>query len=163
MTDDALRELMCEVIAALPDHKTLRELIEAARDNPDVAPVLDIFTVQELIDAAKKRSKPAARATDDELLLDDDGNPVMDLGDVAPAVIRRRAGVQGGDLRVLRVLAQRGPRREIDLANNAAVTREQLRPLIRHLHGKGLVHVEGSGAERRLELTRRGSKYLRNA
>jgi len=159
---ESLREVMCKVIATLPDHATLGELVQAARSNGAMAPVLDIFTVQELIEAAKKRPKPSAAATkgSDGLHFDEDGNPLMDL-DAGPAVIRRRADVPDGDLRVLRVLAERGAQREGDLANHSGLTGEQLRLLIRHLRSKGFVHVEGSGSKRRLKVTRHGSTYLR--
>ncbi len=157
---ESLREVMCKVIATLPDHATLGELIEAARSNGGMAPVLDIFTVQELIDAARKRPKPSPKDAEPELTYDEDGNPVMDL-DASPAVIRRRADVPDGDLRVLRVLAERGGQREIDLANQAKLTGEQLRLLVRHLRSKGFLHVEGSGTKRRLKITRHGSSYLR--
>jgi hypothetical protein len=158
---ESLREVMCKVIATLPDHATLGELVEAARSNAGMAPVLQIFTVQELIDAARKRPKPGKPGKDDELQLDEDGNPLMDLGDASPAVIRRRADVPDGDLRVLRVLAERGAQRELDLANMTSLTGEQLRLLVRHLRAKGFVHVEGSGTKRRLKITRHGSAYLR--
>lgn len=158
---ESLREVMCKVIATLPDHATLGELVEATRSNGAMAPILDVFTVQELIDAAKKRPKPPVKSSkDDEIQYDEDGNPVMDL-DAAPAVIRRRADVPDGDLRILRTLADRGPQREVDLTNNASLTGEQLRLLIRHLRSKGFVHVEGSGSKRRLKITRHGSAYLR--
>src|SRR5262245_19264563 len=155
---ESLREVLREVIASLPDHATLGELVDAAKSNAAMAPVLGIFTVQELIEAARKRPKPQ-KPKDDEIQLDEDGNPLMDL-DASPTVIRRRADVPDGDLRVLRVLAERGAQREIDLANNASLTGEQLRLLIRHLRAKGFVHVEGSGAKRRLKITRHGSAYL---
>lgn len=158
---ESLRDVMCKVIATLPDHATLGELVDAAKSNAAMAPVLQIFTVQELIDAARKRPKPGKLAKDDELQLDEDGNPLMDLGDASPTVIRRRADVPDGDLRVLRVLAERGAQREIDLANNTSLTGEQLRLLIRNLRAKGFVHVEGSGSKRRLKITRHGSAYLR--
>lgn len=156
---ESLREVMCKVISTLPDHATLGELVDAARSNAAMAPVLGIFTVQELIDTARKRPKPQ-KPKDDEIQLDEEGNPIMDL-DATPAVIRRRADVPDGDLRVLRVLAERGPQRELDLANNTGLTGEQLRLLIRHLRAKGFVHVEGSGTKRRLKVTRHGSGYLR--
>jgi len=161
---DSLREVMIGVINALPDHATLGELIAAARTNPAMSPVLEIFTVQELIDAAKRRPKPAPKAAPKaapkEVTLDEDGNPVMDL-DASPAVIRRRADVADGDLLLLAVLADRGPQREGDLANAANLTGEQLRILLRSLRTKGHVHAEGSGAKRRLKITRHGSAYLR--
>ncbi|MCA9652204.1 MAG: hypothetical protein H6712_05975 [Myxococcales bacterium] len=157
---ESLREVMCKVISTLPDHATLGELIEAARSNSAMAPVLEIFTVQELIDTAKKRPKPSAKPKEAEIQYDEEGNPIMDL-DAGPTVIRRRADVPDGDLRVLRVLAERGAQREIDLSNNASLTSEQLRLLVRHLRSKGFVHVEGSGSKRRLKITRHGSSYLR--
>ncbi len=159
---ESLRDVMCKVIATLPDHATLGELVHAAKSNAAMAPVLELFTVQELIEAARKRPKPSPelKLRDDEIALDEDGNPIMDLGD-APTVIRRRADVPDGDLRVLRVLAERGAQREVDLANITSLTGEQLRLLIRHLRAKGFVHVEGSGTKRRLKVTRHGSTYLR--
>lgn len=169
--DDAwahsLREVMREVIASLPDHATLGELINAARSNPHMAPVLDILTVQELIDIARKRPpKPApgknGRASPPrEVQYDEDGNPLMDLGDPGALVIRRRADVPDGDTRVLRCLAERGGLREQDLVSLANLTSEQLRIILRSLRAKGLVHVEGSGVKRRLKITRHGNAALR--
>ena len=157
----SLRDVMLDVIATLPDHATLGELVDAARSNPAMAPVLDIFTVQELIDAAKKRKKtPPPSATKNEIQFDEEGNPIMDL-DAGPAVIRRRADVPDGDIRVLRVLAERGAQRESDLTSAASLTAEQLRIILRHLRTKGYVHVEGSGTKRRLKITRNGSAFLR--
>jgi len=160
---DSLREVMINVINSLPDHASLGELIAAARTNPAMSPVLEIFTVAELIEAAKKRPKPSAKpaaAAPGEIQFDEEGNPIMDL-DAGPRVIRRRADVPDGDLRVLRVLAERGAQREVDLANNANLTGEQLRIILRSLRTKGYVHVEGSGTKRRLKITRHGSGYLR--
>lgn len=157
----SLRDVMLDVIATLPDHATLGELVHAARSNPAMAPVLDIFTVQELIDAAKKRKKtPPPSSTKGEIQFDEEGNPIMDL-DAGPAVIRRRADVPDGDIRVLRVLAERGAQRESDLTTHASLTAEQLRIILRHLRTKGYVHVEGSGIKRRLKITRNGSTFLR--
>lgn len=165
----SLREVMLGVINALPDHATLGELIAAAKSNPAMSPVLEIFTVQELIDATKSRpkvtDKPAPKAAKNaakEVQFDDEGNPIMDL-DAGPRVIRRRADVPDGDLLVLKVLAERGPQRESDLANSATLTGEQLRIILRSLRTKGHVHVEGSGIKRRLKITRHGSGYLRNS
>lgn len=168
--DDAwgqsLRELIHEVIASLPDHATLGELIAAIRANPAMAPVLDIFTVQELIDTARKRPVAAAAPRPAkngarEVQYDADGNPVMDLGDPGALVIRRRADVPDGDVRVLRCLAERGGLRESELTNLANLTTEQLRIILRNLRAKGFVHVEGSGLKRRLKITRQGSTFLR--
>jgi hypothetical protein len=161
---ESLRVVMREVIASLPDHATLGELIDAAKKNRAMSPVLGIFTVQELIDTAKKRPKPQPKkpqpAVDDDIRFDADGNPIMDL-DAGPKVIRRRADVPDGDVRVLRCLAQRGPQRETDLTNQTGLTSEQLRIIVRHLRTKGYIHIEGSGSKRRLKITRHGSSYVR--
>ncbi len=169
--DDAwaqsLREVFREVIASLPDHATLGELVNAARANAHMAPVLGILTVQELIDVARKRPpKPAPgkngrSSAPREVQLDEDGNPMMDLGDPGALVIRRRADVPDGDTRVLRCLAERGGLRESDLTSLASLTSEQLRIILRSLRAKGLVHVEGSGVKRRLKITRHGNAQLR--
>ncbi len=163
--DDAwaqsLRDVMVDVIHKLPDEATLGDLVDAAQRNHAMASVLEIFTVAELIEAAKNkpRPRPATRAPD-EIHYDADGNPIMDL-DQGPSVIRRRADVPDGDLRVLRVLAESGAQREADLAGLAQLTGEQLRILLRNLRTKGFVHVEGSGTKRRLKVTRNGSAHLR--
>ena len=157
---ESLREVMREVISRLPDHATLGELIAAATQNRAMAPVLDIFTVQELIDTAKKKPKPRPAAKASEIQYDADGNPVMDL-DAGPKVIRRRADVPDGDLRVLRTLADKGPQRETDLASLTGLTSEQLRIIIRHLRTKGYIHIEGSGTKKKLKITRHGGGFLR--
>lgn len=163
---ESLRVVIRQVIASLPDHATLGELIEAARVNPAIAPVLDLFTVKELIETAKKKPKPKppsksrAKAKKEEVRFDEEGNPIMDL-DAGPKVIRRRADVPDGDLRVLRSLASKGPLRESDLTQETQLTSEQLRIIVRHLRTKGYIHVEGSAAKRRLKITRNGSGYLR--
>lgn len=166
---ESVREIMREVIAKLPDHATLGELVQAARGNRAMAGALDIFTVQELIDVAKKRPKPTPvngngkgngnGARRGEIQYDADGNPLLELD--APAVIRRRADVPDGDIRLLRALAERGPQRESDLATCTGLTSDQLRIIVRHLRTKGHVHIEGSGAKRRLKITRHGSAFLR--
>jgi hypothetical protein len=160
----SLRDVMREVIGNLPDHATLGELVTAARSNSAMAPVLELFTVQELIDIAKKRPKPARNGKAKkrgEIQYDADGNPLMDIEGATPKVIRRRADVPDGDVRVLRCLAERGAQREAELGNASGLTSEQLRIIVRHLRSKGHIHVEGSGAKRRLKITRHGSAYLR--
>lgn len=169
----SLRDVLRDVIAALPDHATLGDLIAAATSNPHMAPVLDIFTVQELIELAKRRAPPGkpsagkngksngARAAAPEIQFDDEGNPIMDLGEPGALVIRRRADVPDGDIRVLRCLSERGALRENDLVNLATLTSEQFRIILRHLRTKGFIHVEGSGLKRRLKITRLGNAYLR--
>ncbi|MBX7082680.1 MAG: hypothetical protein K1X88_25970 [Nannocystaceae bacterium] len=164
---------MRDVIASLPDHATLGELVAATRGSATMGAVLQIFTVQELIDAVRKRPapavKPAAAAPAKNgaprgaapVQYDADGNPVMDLGDPSALVIRRRADVPDGDVRVLRCLAERGGLRESELATHVNLTGEQLRIIVRSLRAKGFVHLEGSGVKRRLKITRHGNGYLR--
>jgi len=154
---ESLREVLREVIASLPDHATLGELVDAARSNGAMAPVLGLFTVQELIETVKKRRKAVAPVV--STTISDDEPPAMDFD--AGAVIRRRADVPDGDLRVLRSLSQQGPLRESDLAKVVGLTAEQLRIILRHLRTKGHVHLEGSGLKRRLKITRQGSTHLR--
>jgi hypothetical protein len=169
--DDFLREIMREVIRALPDEKTLGEIIDAAQSNAQLAPVLNVFMVQDLIELALERppttpadakSRAPSGDVDPGVSFDEDGNPVMALGDAGPAVIRRRADVPDGDLRVLKALAkQKTGRRETDLLKVTGLTAEQLRLLLRGLRTKAYVHVEGSGTKLRYKLTRHGSSYLR--
>jgi hypothetical protein len=161
---ESLREVFVEVIRNLPDHATLGELIEATKNNAQTARVLEVFTVQELIDLAKARPRPRAGGNGEapaEVEYDEDGNPVMSLDGSAPAVIRRRADAPDGDVRVLRTLAENGPAREQDLASVTQLTSEQTRLIVRHLRTKGMVHVEGSATKRRLKITRHGSSHLR--
>jgi predicted transcriptional regulator len=165
----SLRDVLRDVIASLPDHHTLGDLVAAASANPQMAPVLEIFTVQELIDIARKRPRPGkngktngARAVAPrEVQFDADGNPIMDLGEQGALVIRRRADVPDGDIRVLRCLSERGALRENDLVGLANLTSEQFRIILRHLRTKGFIHVEGSGLKRRLKITRMGNAFLR--
>lgn len=169
---DSLRSVMRDVIASLPDHATLGELVAATRASATMGAVLQIFTVQELIDAVRKRPAPAAKPAaapakngaprnGAPVQYDADGNPVMDLGDPSALVIRRRADVPDGDIRVLRCLAERGGLRESELATYVNLTGEQLRIIVRSLRAKGFVHLEGSGVKRRLKITRHGNGYLR--
>ncbi len=165
----SLRDVLRDVIEALPDHHTLGDLVAAASANPQMAPVLEIFTVQELIDIARRRPRPGKNgksngsraAAPREVQFDADGNPIMDLGEQGALVIRRRADVPDGDIRVLRCLSERGALRENDLVNLANLTSEQFRIILRHLRTKGFIHVEGSGLKRRLKITRMGNAFLR--
>jgi hypothetical protein len=162
---ESLRDVFRQVIATLPDHATLGELVHAAHSTPSLTPVLRIFTVQELIETAKKKPKPRpaarnGRAHDDEVVFDAEGNPIMDL-DSGPAVIRRRADVPDGDVRVLRMLTERGALKEGEIATLTKLTAEQLRIILRQLKTKGHIHIEGSGVKRRIKVTRSGSGYLR--
>ena len=157
---ESLRDVLRQVIASLPDHATLGELVDAARGNPAIAPVLDLFTVRELIETAKK--KPKAEPAKSSPKLDEDGLPPLDL-DAGPKVIRRRADVPDGDLRVLRALSTTGPMKESDLVSATELTSEQLRIIVRHLRTKGFIHIEGSGTKRRVKITRNGGGFLRKA
>ncbi len=161
----SLSEIFKEVIRKLPDSTTLGELIEAARSSEQIAPVLAVFSVQELIDVAKTRPRQEPEPEPDPsegVEFDADGNPIMDLGESGPAVIRRRADVPNGDALVLRSLSKsKGGRREADLLQLTGLTSDQLRLVVRHLRAKGFIHVEGSGSKRRFKITRTGSLHLR--
>lgn len=167
---ESLREVFVDVVKQLPNHVTLGELAEATRHNPHMAGVLDHVTVQELIDLVKDRPRSSdplpgrnghnghSRAAEPQL--DEDGNPLLDL-DVG-SVIRRRADVPDGDLRLLRALAkQKAGRREPELVQATGLASDQVRLILRHLRTKGYVHVEGSGLKRRVKVTRHGVGYLR--
>ena len=155
---ESLRDVLRQVIASLPDHATLGELVEAARGNPAIAPVLEFFTVRELIETAKKKPKAEPKKAE----VDADGQPPLEL-DVGPKVIRRRADVPDGDLRVLRALSSQGPLKESDLVSTTELTSDQLRIIVRHLRTKGYIHIEGSGAKRRVKITRNGGGFLRRS
>ncbi|MGH1340017.1 MAG: hypothetical protein ACRBN8_00590 [Nannocystales bacterium] len=158
---ESLREVLRKVIDSLPDHATLGELVQAARGNPAIAPVLELFTVRELIEAAKKKPKAAAKkAAKPSPKVDADGIPAMEL-DAGPKVIRRRADVPDGDLRVLRSLSSQGPLKESELVSATELTSDQLRIIVRHLRTKGYIHIEGSATKRRVKITRNGGGYLR--
>lgn len=168
----SLRDILKEVIRKLPDQTTLGELVVATRGSDHMAPVLDVFTVQELIDLAVERPRPerlaaapvGAVTNGHGIHFDAEGNPVLDLGDVGPAVIRRRADIPGGDLIILQSLARnKAGRREGELLQGTALASDQLRLVLRHLRTKGHVHVEGSGPKRRYKITRVGAAYLRKA
>lgn len=158
---ESLRDVLHKVIDSLPDHATLGELVQAARGNPAIAPVLEIFTVRELIEAAKKKPKASAKKSSKAgPKLDADGIPAMEL-DAGPKVIRRRADVPDGDLRVLRSLSSQGPLKESELVSATELTSDQLRIIVRHLRTKGYIHIEGSATKRRVKITRNGGGYLR--
>ncbi len=157
---ESLRDVMRQVIGSLPDHANLGDLVAAARSNPAIAPVLDIFTVSELIETAKKKPKPKPAPKQAEPGGDTDGMPALEL-DAGPRVIRRRADVPDGDLRVLKSLSTQGPLKESELVSATELTSEQLRIIVRHLRTKGFIHIEGSGAKRRVKITRNGGGYLR--
>jgi predicted transcriptional regulator len=169
---DSLRDVLRDVIKQLPGHVTLGELVGATRSNPQLAPVLEHFTVQELIDLAKERPRgepseiaarlaAKARASTGEVQLDEEGNPYLDL-DSGPAVIRRRADVPDGDVRLLSALSkQKAGRRETELLQTTGLASDQVRLILRNLRTRGFIHVEGTGVKRRIKITRHGSAYLR--
>jgi hypothetical protein len=186
----SLLGVMRQVVHSLPDQTTLGELVAATRANPHLAPMLGYMSVQELIDMAVARpgslampatpamsmagsmagmgspvGKPSngvrRRAPEPEIEYDEDGNPLMELPDTGPAVIRRRADIPDGDFRVLRSLADEGPLSEPSLLRTTKVTSEQLKLILRHLRTKGWIHVEGSGPKRKIKITRNGSSHLR--
>lgn len=152
---ESLRDVLRQVIASLPDHATLGELVDATKGNPAISPVLDLFTVRDLIETAKKKPKPAPKPAADA-----PPGPELDVG---PKIIRRRADVPDGDLRVLRSLSSQGPLKESDLVSTTELTSEQLRIIVRHLRTKGYIHIEGSGAKRRVKITRNGGGFLRRS
>lgn len=168
---ESLREVLRNVIQQLPSHVTLGELVEATRANPQLAPVLEVFTVQALIDLVKdrprsdpstvvslKNSPPKPKPAEPQF--DEDGNPLLDLD--TSAVIRRRADVPDGDIRLLAALArQKTGRREAELLQSTGLASDQVRLILRNLRTKGFIHVEGSGIKRRVKITRHGALYLR--
>ncbi len=171
----SLRDVLRDVIKTLPSHVTLGELVDATRSNPQLAPVLDHFTVQELIDLVKDRprdspsdlplaSDPTSRLRSKpaEIQFDEEGNPLMDLELEGPGVIRRRADVPDGDVRLLSALSkQKAGRRENELLQTTGLASDQVRLILRNLRTRGFIHVEGSGIKRRIKITRHGTAYLR--
>lgn len=176
---ESLREVLRDVIKQLPGHVTLGELVGATRSNPQLVPVLEHFTVQELIDlvkerprgeqpseiaarlAAKAKAPPSTNGNTGEVLLDEEGNPYLDL-DSGPAVIRRRADVPDGDVRLLSALSkQKTGRRETELLQTTGLASDQVRLILRNLRTRGFIHVEGTGLKRRIKITRHGAAYLR--
>lgn len=166
---ESLREVFVDVVKQLPSSVTLGELVEVTRQNQALAPVLDHFMVQELIDLVKDRPRSAdplvgaaaAAKAASEPQFDEDGNPLPDL-DAGTAVIRRRADVPDGDLRLLRALIrQKAGRREPELVQATGLPSDQVRLILRNLRTRGYVHIEGSGVKRRVKITRHGAGYLR--
>lgn len=173
----SLRDVLRDVIKTLPSHVTLGELVDATRSNPQLAPVLDHFTVQELIDLVKDRPRDSpsdlasalasdlslrARSKPAEVQFDEEGNPLMDLDLEGPGVIRRRADVPDGDVRLLSALSrQKAGRRENELLQTTGLASDQVRLILRNLRTRGFIHVEGSGVKRRIKITRHGTAYLR--
>ncbi|TPV95803.1 MAG: hypothetical protein B7733_08065 [Myxococcales bacterium FL481] len=139
------------------------ELIGATQANAQLEPVLARMTVQELIDMARARktSPDPTVAGNREAPSDDEIDSDLELPDLGPAVIRRRADVPDGDVLVLTCLSEHGPLGEGTLTRKTRVTSEQLRLTLRQLRTKGYIHIEGSGAKRKIRITRNGTGFLR--
>lgn len=157
---ESMANIVREVVNGLPDDATLGELVEATRASPEMRGVLKYVTVQQLIEMACTRP---AQKRDDEFKLDADGNPILELNE--PTIVRRRADVPDGELRILRALASprwtKGAMGESQLLRATSLTSEQLRLLLRALKTKGYVHLEGSGSKRKIKITRSGGSHLR--
>jgi len=160
----SLRDVLREVIRNLPDYATLGELVDATKANSHLAPVLEVFSVQELIDVAKARPRVTAQAPEKAPPRDPDGELGPDSFEIGPSVIRRRADVPDADMRVLTALASsKTGRKEAELSPLTELASDQLRLVLRHLRSKNYVHVEGSGVKRRLKITRMGAIFLRKS
>lgn len=165
---ESLRDVFVDVVRQLPSTVTLGELVEVTRHNESLAPVLDHFTVQELIDLVKDRPRsaeplvpPGTPVKPAELQYDEEGNPLLDL-DPGSNVIRRRADVPDGDLRLLRaLLRQKTGRREAELVQATGLASDQVRLILRNLRTRGYIHIEGTGVKRRVKITRHGAGYIR--
>jgi hypothetical protein len=160
----SLHAVMEDIVRKLPDGATLGQLVQETRNNRHMCALLDHLSVQQLIDMAKRRPEAGASEAngraEPEIVFDEEGNPIMALSD-GPTVVRRRADVPDGDVRVLRCLADEGPLTEGAITRHARLTSEQVRLILRHLRSKGYIHVEGSGTKRRVKITRNGSGWLR--
>lgn len=153
--ESSLLEVFREVLRKLPEDTSLGELVKATQANPHIAPVLQILSVQELIDLAATRPKVEKKPSSPEGPADD-----------GSMVIRRRADVPDGDLRVLSVLSQLAAERngaipDQEVAQACELSEDQVRLIVRQLNAKNLVVVEGSGARKRSRITRQGQQYLR--
>lgn len=163
---EALLEVVRTSVQQLPDEATLGELYEGIEQQPELRPVLEVLTVQHLLEWGKSRPRrarvEAAPTPEDEgVYIDEDGNYNTDMMDGAAAVVRRKADVDEGNLAVLRFLAKAGAHTELSISRGTRLGGEQVRLVVRHLRNKGLVHAEGSGAKRRNRITRAGNQYLK--
>lgn len=147
----SLLEVFREVLRKLPEDTSLGELVKATQANPHIAPVLQILSVQELIDLAASRPLVEKKSGTGEGPVDDGSH-----------VIRRRADVPDGDLRVLNTLVEQGnPIPEAEIAQLCSLSEDQVRLIVRQLNAKNLVVVEGSGGRKRIRVTRSGQQHLR--
>ena len=160
-----IREALLEVVKTsmhqLPDEATLGELFLEIEQREELRPVLEVLTVQHLLEWGKARTRSQAVAAE-EPFVDEDGNVSGDFLDQgAPTVVRRKADVEEGNLAVLAFLSKAGSQTELSISRGTRMDAEQVRLVVRHLRNKGLVHVEGSGARRRNRITRAGSQWLK--
>lgn len=145
--------IMRDVLEKLPEETSLGEIVEAVRSNPGLESGLRALSIQDLIEIAVSRPLIVHLPDDEELEGED--------FDAGPAVIRRRADIPDGDIKLLSLLADKGPQSEAQLCRGARVNGEQLRLLLRGLQTKGFIHVEGSGKKRKIKITRNGGGFLR--
>lgn len=163
---DALLTVVRDVVHSLPNEATLGQLVEQLETRPELRPVLEVLTVQHLLEWGKSRpTRPEPSATsaaaEDGVYVDEDGNYNTDLLDGAAAVVRRRADVEEGNLSVLNFLSKAGAHTELSISRGTRLDAEQVRLVVRHLRKKGMVHSEGSGAKRRNRITRAGTQFLK--
>jgi predicted transcriptional regulator len=147
-------------------YMSVQELIDMAVARPVLATRMETTsggatTGGETTSGATSNGSSRRAVQESEIEYDEDGNPLMELPDAGPAVIRRRADVPDGDLRILRTLADEGPLSEPVLLRATKLTTEQIKLVIRHLRAKGFIHVEGSAQKRKVKITRNGAAHLR--
>lgn len=149
--ESSLLEVFRDVLRKLPEDTSLGELVRATQANPHIAPVLQILSVQELIDLAATRPKVEKKLSAAPAPADD-----------GSTVIRRRADVPDGDLKILRVLVELGKASpESEVAKACSLSEDQVRLIVRQLCAKNLVVTEGSGLRKKVRATRQGQQHLR--
>jgi len=163
---DALLSLVRDVVHSLPGDATLGQLVEQLETRAELRPVLKVLTVQHLLEWGKTRPQrsapaPAPSPAEDGVYIDEDGNYITDLLDGTPAVVRRKADVEEGNLSVLKFLSKAGAHTEVSISRGTRLDTDQVRLVVRHLRKKGLIHSEGGGVKRRNHITRAGTQFLR--
>lgn len=162
---EALLSLVQDVVHSLPSDATLGQLVEQLETRDELRPVLEVLTVQHILEWGKSRPRPEAppatsAADEDGVYLDEDGNYTTDLIDGTGAVVRRKADVEEGNLSVLSFLSKAGAHTELSITRGTRLDGDQVRLVVRHLRKKGLIYSEGSGAKRRNRITRAGTSFL---
>ncbi len=162
---EALLNLVRDVVHSLPCDATLGQLVEQLETRDELRPVLEVLTVQHILEWGKTRPRPTVTSPtpgsdEDGVYLDEDGNYTTDLLDGAAAVVRRKADVEEGNLSVLNFLSRAGAHTELSISRGTRLDADQVRLVVRHLRKKGLIHSEGSGAKRRNRITRAGTQFL---